>query len=224
MPLSPSEARQALRIVTSAAVADALSYTPRGGPGTRRAAYLAVVPDLIGYYSIGSAALAADYYDDLRADASPRTRYVAGPVVADRAVKIRRSIAWAADPDNESLESTVQSRLAQVVQYETARPYRDTIIENRRRDPAAVGWRRVTGPESCKLCQMLADRGAVYRAATARFAAHDNCGCAAVPIFHDGAGPEATALQYVASKRNRTARQRAELRNFLNSHYPDTHG
>jgi hypothetical protein len=68
----------------------------------------------------------------------------------------------------------------------------------------------------CKLCRMLADRGAVYRHDTARFAAHPNCHCGAEPVFGaNDTGETASVMQYVASKRNRTPAQQAELRDYL---------
>ena len=35
----------------------------------------------------------------------------------------------------------------------------------------------------CRFCSMLAGRGEVYRADTARFASHPNCHCTAAPVM-----------------------------------------
>ena len=48
---------------------------------------------------------------------------------------------------------------------------------------------------------------------TVSFAAHKSCGCAARPEFEGGDyGPEASVVQYMASQKNRTPEQRAQVR------------
>ena len=125
---SPNESRAALRLVTGAAVAAATRLVAEadGTPLEQRAVLLELVPPLIGYYADGSSALAADFYDDEREKAEVRRLYVAEPVVVDRWEKVGRAIAWAAQPLLDGTEGTSE-RLAEVVQLETARPYRDTI-------------------------------------------------------------------------------------------------
>lgn len=218
-----SESKAALQLVTSAAVTAAVTAVNRltGPPDEQRAVLLEAVPGIITYYSEGSSALAADFYDDERERAAPPKLYLAEPVIEDRTVKIRRGVAWAADPlfgDEPDLGASSQ-RLADVVNLETARPYRDTILTNRRRDPSAVGWRRVTNG-GCKLCRMLADRGAVFMDTTARFAAHPSCKCTAQPVFSsEDYGDEANVMQYVASRRKRTPEQQEALREYLRINY-----
>ena len=145
----------------------------------------------------------------------------------DRSEKIGRSIAWAAEPlvlGIAGASDLVESRLAEVIQFEVAKPYRDTITTNRRRDPDAVGWRRISNG-GCRFCVMLADRGAVFKAETARFAAHPNCNCVAQPVFAtNDTGEEASVIQYMASRRTRSPKQRAELRDYLNTYYGDFPG
>jgi hypothetical protein len=140
--------------------------------------------------------------------------------VLDRWEKVGRAIAWATQPLVEG-DGDVPARLAEVVQIETARPYRDTITANRRRDPEAVGWQRVSAG-GCSFCRMLASRGAVYRAETARFASHTNCHCTAQPVFKgNDPGDEASVIQYVASKRRPSARDRARVRAYLAENFGD---
>lgn len=217
------ESKAALALVTAASLSSATSLLERvqGAPEVQRAALLEAVPEIVGYYSAGAAALAADFFDDERERQSAPNRFLAEPIVVDRAVKIRRYVAWASEPlFGDDLASSI-GRLSGVVQLETARPYRDTILENRRRDPAAVGWQRIARSSGCQLCRMLADKGAVYRKETARFAAHGHCQCTAQPVFSSNDfGEEASAMQYMASKRNRTPAQKSQLREYLNLHYP----
>lgn len=220
---SPLETRAALNLLTSEAsaiAAQALAATS-GSPEARRLALLNDVPEIIGYYADGSAALAADFYDDTRSLAGVRAPFVTELVIAERVVKIRRAIVWAADPLFEGATDQTLARLMEVVQPEVARPFRDTITGNRQRDSEADGWRRIT-VGGCKFCRMLASNGAVYRKETVRFAAHPNCHCTAEPVFAgQGSGQEASVMQYMASKRNRTPEQRAQLREYLDTHFGD---
>lgn len=217
------ESRAALTLVTGAAVGavQRLLGSLSGAPDAVRSDLLGAIPDLIGYYADGSSALAADFYDDERERASARGRFLAEPVVLDRAEKIGRAIAWATQPLVEG-DGDVPARLAQVVQIETARPYRDTITTNRQRDPEAVGWQRVSAG-GCSFCRMLASRGAVYKETTAHFASHTHCHCTAQPVFKgtDAVGPEADVVQYVASKRRPTARDRERVRAYLAENFGD---
>lgn len=188
---------------------------------SRRLQLLDTVPGVVAFYSEGSSALAADFYDDARTGTVGD--YRATPVILDRTVKIRRGVAWASEPLSIDDDELAASRLAQLMRTEMARPYRDTIITNRKQDPQAIGWKRITrGTKSCGFCRMLADRGAVYRKETATFASHDDCMCTAAPVFQGGdIGPEADTAQYMASKRRRTAKEKAFLRDYLKGNYPD---
>lgn len=219
--LSPAESRAALELVTSRSVADGLEIANRttGDPVARRLVLLETVPGLITYYGEAAATLAADLWDEERAAANVVTAFTAATVVLDRVVKIRRGIAWAAEPWFTGTGNP-SGRLAEVIQLETAKSYRETILQNRRNDPAAAGWKRVTSGKACKMCRMLADRGAVYKAATARFATHPKCHCTATPVFQGGrTGEEASVMQYTASKRKRSPQQQAQLREYLNKYY-----
>lgn len=188
---------------------------------SRRLQLLDTLPDVVGFYSEGSAALAADFYDDARVGAAGS--YAATPVLLDRTVKIRRGVAWASEPLSVDDDELAAARFAKLMRSEMARPYRDTILTNQKQDPAAVGWKRITrGSASCPFCRMLAARGAVYRKDTATFAAHDDCMCTAAPVFKGGAiGPEASTAQYMASKRRRTPKEKAFLRDYLAGNFPD---
>ena len=221
------ESRAALTLVTGAAVGavQRLLASLTGSPEAQRADLLDAVPSIIAYYADGTSALAADFYDDERERAAARGRFTAEPVVVDRDEKIRRAIAWASQPMfEETLDATVESRLAEVVQLETARPHRDTITTNRRRDPEAVGWRRVASG-GCKFCSMLAAKGAIYREDTVRFASHPHCQCTAWPAFRtNDDGSEVGVMEYVASKRRRSPAEKERLRDYLNQHFPDVHG
>lgn len=223
------ESRAALRLLSEDAAGSATELLSRlrGAPEARRLALLDTVPGLVDYYTDGSAALAADFYEEERELAGSRKAFRPELIIDDRTVQVRSAIAWSVAPlfdagDDDATaaaETLAASRLAGVVQLETARPYRSTITGNRKRDPEAVGWRRITAG-GCRLCRMLADRGAVYKESTARFATHANCKCSAQPVFvGNDTGEEASVIQYVASRKNRTPAQRAQLREYLSEFY-----
>jgi hypothetical protein len=228
---TPRETRAALQLLTTKAVATGAELFKQvpGSAEARRFALLNEVPDLIGYFSDGSAALAADFYEEERELAGARRAFTPELVVVDRVEKQRRAVAWATEPLFDSgdeasrlaAESLSGSRLAEVIQLDVARPFRDTITVNRRTDPDAVGWRRVTRG-GCGFCRMLAGRGAVYKDSTARFAAHRNCHCIAQPVFvSNDTGIEASVIQYKASRRSSTPASRASLRAYIETYYPD---
>lgn len=222
---TPRESRAVLQKVTAEAVSVSLDLLSRlsGSAEVRRAALLDGVPDVIGYYSEGSAALAVDFYEEERELAGVKSLFTPELVVPDRTVKTRRAIAWASAPMIADLDDIagVASRLAEVIQIETARPYRDTVTMNRRNDPASVGWRRITAG-GCGFCRMLADKGAIFKQSTARFAAHPKCHCTAQPVFTtNDTGEEASVMQYRASQRARSPQQKAELRSYLATYFPD---
>lgn len=224
---SPVEAREALELVTTAAVAEAVALPRRltGAPEARRLALLEAVPALIAYYSDGSSALAADFFEEERELAGVRSRYAVQPIIQERTAEQRAAVAWAAAPlFDAALDVSVESRLAGVVQIETARPFRDTITQNARLDPDAAGWRRIATPDACGFCRMLAGRGAVYKRDSVQFASHEHCFCSAQPVWSTDDTLEANDFQYMASLRQRTPAQRAKLREYLNANYPDSPG
>ena len=63
---------------------------------------------------------------------------------------------------------------------------RDTIVDSVQADPRAAGWARVTAPNPCGFCAMLASRGPVYKSAGSageNDAYHPHCACTPQPIY-----------------------------------------
>jgi hypothetical protein len=63
---------------------------------------------------------------------------------------------------------------------------RSTIRENVLADKQARGWQRITDGDPCSFCQMLADRGAVYKdedTAGGNDPYHDHCLCTVEPVY-----------------------------------------
>lgn len=228
MATSPDALRRALVSLTGDALADLLPLLRVDRPAQSRSALLGVAPTLVAAYVEGSSALAADWYEELRDEARPRTRHLTLVPEWGRVEKYGNALAWATDPLLAEVVDLAEarSRLSSVTEYEIFGGFTGTAEANVRADEAARGWRRNARGEACKFCRMLADRGATYRKeSTGRFAAHTNCRCTVSPVFAGGEeGPEASVMQYLASKRRTTAKDRARLRAYLNENYPDAHG
>jgi hypothetical protein len=158
------------------------------------------------YGSVG-AALAADFYDDLRERAGAPSTFradLADPVPAEQAQAAAR---WAVGPlfggagPRAALEHAAGS-----VQRLVQQPGRDTIALNVRRDPARPGWARVPRGKGCAFCRMLAGRGAVYSSAKAAGdmrAFHDHCKCTATPVWRGQKLPydaEELEWEYLAAR------------------------
>src|SRR5690606_30297364 len=139
----------------------------------------AFLAELVAAYGSVAAALAADFYDQLRDEAGAPGRFradLADPVPAGQAEAAAR---WAAGPlfGGDGAQAAL----------------------NVSRDPAKPGWARVPRGRGCAFCRMLAGRGAVYtsaKAARGMRAYHDHCKCSAVPVWRGQSLPyDADALE-----------------------------
>lgn len=138
-----------------------------------------ILPALIEQYGLAAGALAAEWYDGLRAKREVRGSFAAIP--ADiRDVGAHALIGWAVDTSTDY--SAFQSAILGGSQRRIANFARQTVMGSSIADPKARGWQRV-GVGECDFCAMLIGRGAVYSEATADFAAHDRCHCQAEPAF-----------------------------------------
>lgn len=143
-----------------------------------------LLPAIVDTWSLGSASLAADWYDDLRQDKAIKGRFTA--IVPDLGDLGADELAgWASQPLRliEPNLELAQSRVTGGLQRRIAKGARDTIAISSIEDPQARGWRRVARGNGCPWCQMLASRGFVYSKASVDFAAHDHCNCTATPAF-----------------------------------------
>lgn len=203
--LTDLSVRDLRRLLTVVAGADAVLV---------RDALLEALPPLADSYSDMAAALAADYYDEAREQAEVRGRFRAEPAPLPGAARYEALVRWGVDPlFGRQDRAAALGRLAGGLQRVVADASRETIVRSAVRDPQAAGWQRVTDGNACKFCRMLADRGAVYREATVRFASHDDCGCTAAPAFDPGRSVQVNA--YRASKRQPSEADRARVREYL---------
>ena len=99
----------------------------------------------------------------------------------------------------EALNSAKKQTLA-VGKRLTLEAPRQGLIKLVQNDKDALGWSRVSDGQPCHFCAMLLSRGPDYKSKeTARFRAHNGCGCSVRPFFkgdpHDGWSPDALALR-----------------------------
>ena len=190
-------------------------------PEAARDAMLAFVPALVQRYGTAAAAVAAAWYDELRFDRSVPGRFRAIPVVPEALTiatigTVRRAAGYLF---TETPEQAFDSMVGPTGKHVLSAA-RETILKSTEIDPKSTGWQRVTRPDSCKFCRMLADRGARYTRATADFAAHTNCNCAARPVW-DKSIPEVDVRMYEMSKQTarmseaQRERHRAAVRRYL---------
>lgn len=152
-------------------------------PEAVRDALLQYVPVLVARYGQGAASVAADWYDDVRNGMNVRGRFrarVADPVEVDR---VEKAVRFAARHlFTPTPELTLAAIAAPAMRY-VREPARFTIVGAAMQDPSSSGWQRRTKGDACDFCKALAARGAVYRRGTVDFAAHNDCGCVAVPSW-----------------------------------------
>lgn len=228
MATSSEAVRAELQIVTTAALADLASETAGVPLDQLYESTLTALGFIVPSYYDAAGALAVDWYEELREESRPTSLHVPqiiGDPVTDwierETEKYRRELDLTIEAEMAALVADV-NRLAE---KEVARGFRDTILGNTRQDEDSIGWSRVARSGACRLCVMIAARGAVFRESTANFATHKSCHCAARPEFRNGThGPEATPEQYMASAKRRTPAQQKQLRAYLNENYPDGRG
>lgn len=247
MATAPDSIRRDLLVIANEAQADlrAVASQAPDDPAGLRSALFAAAPLIVTEYTEGAAALALDWFEELRAESRATVPFRPVPVVTITDDEVAAVVARTTESLHEiqkDFERELEESFAESVKLleeQTAeiiaQGFRETVTENAKADPESVGWRRFARPEACKFCKMLAAKGAVYTEQTARFAAHGavmggnrkggNCMCIAGPAFGgQEIWAQATPMQYLASQRERTEEERKRLREYLNQKYPDAPG
>jgi hypothetical protein len=224
------EARQALVGLTSLARRDLFrlwrALEGLTAEGTRDA-LADLLPALGLQYGDAAAALAADWYEEVREEAEAKGRFA--PVLATAPDDARwESLAgWATSPLFQPTpdRAAALTLLTGGLQRSIADQHRLTVVESSIADPAASGWRRVGVGDNCGFCRMLIDRGHVYTEAGATFRSHDHCNCAASPAFADNVvkvSTEANRQSQTIRSDATKARDNARAREYIAEHYNQT--
>ncbi len=160
-----------------------LILQPHDDAETVRDVLMAALPRLVQVYGAAAATLAADWYDDLRADAAVRGRFTAVTAELPDTDRTDTLARWGAGPLFSSTpdKALVLARVAGGLQRIVADADRQTITTSSIEDRRALGWRRITSG-ACSYCERLASGGAVF-GTSIDFHSHTNCECIAAPAF-----------------------------------------
>lgn len=171
-----------------------------------------VLPDLIDVYGSASAALGADWYDELREQAEVPGRFpaVVAPLPPPKPAHVlaRWSVGplFAAEPDWAAAKALVDGGLEKAV----ADLDRESFTTSAVQDPMSEGWKRV-GSGKCDFCAMVIGRGIIYRN-NPHFASHNNCTCTVISVW---TGQPEPVNPYAPSERLSTPASRARVREWL---------
>lgn len=137
------------------------------------------LPTLVSVYGAAAATVAADYYDELRANQKARGRFRAQPYATTDAGE-QALVGWAYDTATD--ETALKVLVAGGMQRRIANFSRLTVTSSSVADPASEGWVRV-GEGVCKSgwCDQYLD--GEIRSVAYDFPAHDNCNCHAEPAL-----------------------------------------
>lgn len=118
-----------------------------------------VLPELVGSYADAAGELSAVWFEGLRAEAGKRGVFYAETVPLELPASKMDSLArWAVAPlADDSLDSTVGTRLSGAVQRLIFDASRDTLTENGVRDKVSH-FQRMPRSGCCAFCGMLASR------------------------------------------------------------------
>lgn len=186
---TPAERNLALNGLTDAMKRDFTRIWMRldlSNPDVLRDPLAEVLASIADKYGTAAAALAADFYDDMR-ESVVKTGSRFTPILAELpdAARFESLSGWGigplfgANPD----PAMALRNLVGGLQYDVTNAYMGTIAQSSIADPAADGWQRVADAGACKFCRMLEGRGSVYSEAGVLFGAHDHCGCSGEPAW-----------------------------------------
>lgn len=219
LPEAEQYRRDIIRITQAAERALRRAFTT-STPIAARDSLLETLPGLVGLYGSAAATLAADWYDDVRDSVGIHRPFRAIPAELPDQGRTDALARWAVSPLFAEFVGAAAGDAAFTLavgglQRILANAGRDTITGSAIEDPAADGWQRVGYGDNCEFCMLLIDRGAVYSEATADFASHDNCNCAAMPAF---GGRERPVKPYTRTRRRISDADRARVREYIRTH------
>lgn len=123
------------------------------------------VPEVVAAYTAASSTLAADWYDDLRAEAAVGTMFTAAVLDEPDVDEIQAAIGYALTPifSQEPMLDAASENLINLAGAVVTGADQQTMITNGRRDPSAVRFARHASANACAFCAMLTVSQAVYR-------------------------------------------------------------
>lgn len=206
-----------------------------GSPEAARDALLEVVPALTREYGEVAATVAAEWYEEVRAEQAAGRFAATLANVADEAA-VQGSVRYASGHLFTDDPAQTLAVLSGALQRYIAYASRETVARNVALDPSKPRFARVpTGRVTCAFCTMLASRGFVYhsrKSAGDMDEWHDNCDCQVVPEWDreghhiDGYDPDAMFALYEAAadavgSRTDTSAILAEMRRMSPESFTD---
>ena len=199
------------------------SHAARQRPEQARDLLLEIMPALVDQYGSAAAAIADEWYRDMRLDQNipgdaPTVQTSLAPQgEIDDSVRFGAGALYAGNPD-----IALSYLTGALIRY-VSDGARSQIADMTWADPEAMGWeRRTRNPQACNFCVMLTMNECYYRSqGTASFGAHDNCKCVAVPAW-DPTSREVPAKAYTLAARHKTEKGRKRHRELVSS-WIDTH-
>lgn len=180
---------RAARLITGAAVddlnqlLDAVAGLP---PDQARDELLAMLPELVDYHGDALAAVAAQWYEQIRAAPGAYRAVLADPFPSSQVEgTVRYASKFLFDEQLASARNVLAGAMQRWIMYSG----RETVARNVRLDPSKPRFARVPVGETCAWCDMLASRGWVYHSketAGINGGYHDHCNCQIVPSWDAG--------------------------------------
>jgi hypothetical protein len=180
-------------------------------PQAARVALDKYLPPLVQAYGETAALVAADYYDELRAQATVRAPFSAQMADPASTAQAQGANRWAVGPLGGADAAQALANVLQVGRRLTVQPARLTIAHSAGIDPGRPKWARVpTGAKTCAFCLLLASRGFAYHSAQSAGRMneyHADCDCQPVPDWTDdprldGYNPDALYSVYSQARDN----------------------
>lgn len=164
----------AVQLGVSKSLGDAIARIPLAASSQD---YLRIVAALVNQYQGGVIALAADYYGDMRAQASVASPYRV-PTISPAPEDAIQAYIDEATKELDGLSEVYERQVTEFAQNLAISAGTDELFTAIDEDPERVRWARVTRSAACSFCLMLASRGAVYRTEdSGSFRPHRGCRC-----------------------------------------------
>lgn len=207
---SAAQIRQAAVDLSTLAAEEISSLKLSPDPYKTKDLLIRVLPLIGDHYGLAAAALAADWYDDMRAEKRVKGRFRAVPHLLpdeNRFVKLVEfgiGPLFGEEPDFITTVSKITGGMQRIIMDQQ----RLTIVDNTQVDPQSKGWSRVGSGHNCDFCTMLISRGGVYTGKSVTFRSHDHCNCSAAPSWDPNARL-VTDEPYKQSARRRSDKTKA---------------
>lgn len=205
---------ESVAVITATAVDD-LSVVWKLPSQAVLEALFELLPGIIDTWAMAAGSFTADWYDNRREQAKIKKAFFA--IVPDLGDTGATQLAmWGAAPLTQLNKppdfDLARSRVEGGLQRRITNHSRQTVITSSLKDPEALGWQRVSRPDGCGFCRMLAGRGAIYSEKGAAFGAHDYCHCYATPAW---GGQPVPVRPFKPTGRNITDADRARTREWI---------